>query len=403
LKRNINQVIGVFAHINIKVAALAVQFFASVAFSLMGSFLPLFISSEIIPSHSLIEATYWTGIVSLVGSSLYAISAPFWGYICERVGTKKIMIIVLAGNAVVYAGMAFSTSVLQVVLFRGLQGTFGGLSTVMFVLIATLASAAELKKALSYQIAAMTAGSLIGPGLGGLLAYLIGYRLTFVASSLIFLCLAPIAFGLKVPKPKDSEIDAPKFKASDLKALMSDAIALVLIYACISFIIPTIPWFLESMGIPAEQLLTFTTLVTVLNGLAFTIATPLLTRVVTDRTLPIFSVAASGAILTTAFVTNPYHFLAIRVAIGSIQAGLPPSLLGGKSGRRGTAMGILNSARFLGQAIGPFIATSILGNGEPPKAMYMFTTMTIMSLIASLFIYLTHTKKGSTHKTTSQA
>jgi DHA1 family multidrug resistance protein-like MFS transporter len=319
------------------------------------------------------------------------------------VGTKKIMIIVLTGNAVVYAGMAFSTSVLQVVLFRGLQGTFGGLSTVMFVLIASLVPAEELKKALSYQMAAMTAGSLIGPGVGGLLAYMIGYRLTFVASSLLFLCLAPIAFGLRVPPPKDRKIDEPQFRASDFKALMSDVIALVLIYACISFIIPTIPWFLESLGIPSEQLLTFTTLVTVLNGVAFTIATPLLTRVVTDRTLPIFSVAASGAILMTAFVTNPYQFLAIRVVIGSIQAGIPPSLLGGKSGRSGTAMGFLNSARFLGQAIGPFIATSILGNGEPPKALYMFTSMTVMSLIASFFIYLTHSRKASTHKTTSQA
>jgi DHA1 family multidrug resistance protein-like MFS transporter len=391
LKRTINQLTNILAKIDVRVAALVVQFFASVAFNLMGSFLPLFINSEI--THSLIEATYWTGVIALTGSIVTACTAPLWGYLCERVSIKKIMILVLIGCGVVYAGMAISTSVLQVVLFRGLQGTFGGLSTVMFVLIASVASAEELRKALSYQIAAMTLGSLIGPGLGGLLAYLFGYRSTFVISSLLFLCIAPVVIGLRLPPPGNRQIDTPQFRISDLKALMSDAVALVLVYACISFIMPVIPWFLESLGVPSEQLLTFTTIVTVLNGVAFAIATPMLTRVVTDRTLPIFSAAASGAILITAFVTNPYQFLAIRIAIGSIQAGIPPSLLGGSSGRRGTAMGFLNSARFIGMAIGPFMATSILGNGEPPKALYMFTTMTTMSLLASLFIYITHARR----------
>ena len=383
----------ILAKIDVRLAALVVQFFASVAFNLMSSFLPLFLSSEI--THSLIEATYWTGVIALIGSVVTACTAPLWGYLCERVEIKKIMVIVLTGCGVVYSGMAFSTTVLQVVLFRGLQGTFGGLSTVMFVLIASVVSAGELRKALSYQIAAMTLGSLIGPGLGGILAYLFGYRLTFMVSSLLFLCIAPLVVGLRLPPPRDRQIEAPKFRVSDLKVLMSDAVALVLVYACINFIIPVIPWFLESLGVPSEQLLTLTTIVTVLNGAAFAIATPVLTKIVTDRTLPLLSAAASTAILVTAFVTNPYQFLAIRIAIGSIQAGIPPNLLGGSSGRTGTAMGFLNSARFIGMAIGPFMATSILENGEPPRALYMFATMTAISLSVSLFVYLTHTRKTS--------
>ena len=134
---------------------------------------------------------------------------------------------------------------------------------------------------------------------------------------------------------------------------MPDAVALILVYARISFITPTLPWFLESLGIPYEQLLTFTALATILNGLAYVVATPVLTKVVTHRTLPIMSAAASGAILTTAFVADPYQFLALRVVVGSIQAGIPPSLLGGKSGRKGMSMGLLNSARFMVMAVAP--------------------------------------------------
>ncbi len=380
---------------DIKVAALLVQFLVSVAFNLMGSFLPLFISGEL--NHTLIEATYWTGVSQLVASSLMAFTAPFWGLMCDRVGTKKIMMMVLAGNTMVYGGMAMSTSVLHIVVLRGLQGAFGGLSTVMFALVASIVSFQDLKRALGYQMTAMTLGSLVGPGIGGLLAYTVGYRLTFAASSLLFVSIIPIAFLLSTPPPTDrqSEPKARRFEASDLKSMMLDIVALILVYACISFIGPTTPWFLESLGVPYEQLLTVTALTTILNGLAFVVATPVLTGVVTYRTLPTLSAAAAGAIFLTAFVTNPYQFIALRIIVGSIQAGIPPNLLGGKS-RRGATMGFLNSARFMGMAAGPFTATSILGDGEAPKALYMFTTMTFMSLLASLVIYLTHTRQAST-------
>jgi hypothetical protein len=79
--------------------------------------------------------------------------------------------------------------------------------------------------------------------------------------------------------------------------------------------------------------------------------------------------------------------------IGAIQAGIPPNLFGRKSRIKGTTMGFLSSARYMGLALGPFMATSILANGEPINVFYMFTTMTGMSLLASLTIYLTHKRK----------
>jgi MFS family permease len=150
-----------------------------------------------------------------------------------------------------------------------------------------------------------------------------------------------------------------------------------------------------------EHLLTYTARATTLNGCAFVVATPMLTRVVTDTTLPLLSTVAAGAIFLTAFVSEPYQFIVLRVTIGAVQAGLPPNLLGGGPGRRGAVMGFLNSARFIGMAIGPFIATSILGNGNPPNALYMFTTMASMSLGAALIIYVTHTRKTAPPALTS--
>jgi DHA1 family multidrug resistance protein-like MFS transporter len=372
-----------------KLASLIIQFSATLSFQLMVSFLPLFIENDL--NYPLIEATYWTGIAQFITSSLWAFTAPFWGFLCDRIGAKKITLMLLGTNAVVNAGMAVSTNMAQVLLFRGLQGSFGGYSTAMFALVATIYVGAELKQALSYQIAMMTLGQLIGPALGGVLASLIGYRLTLVASSLLFVCIIPIVFLINVPHPSRDASEKSSFTRSDFRAIIPDFASLILVYACISFIMPTIPWFLRSFGTPNEQLLLYTTLTTTLSGVAFAIATPLLPRIVTDRKLPFVSLAASALILMTAFAANTSQFIALRTAMGAIQAGIPPFLLGGKgTARRGTAMGFLNSARFMGIAIGPITATSILGDGEPSKVIGMFATMASLSLLASIIIYFAH-------------
>ncbi len=381
---------GFMARISAKTAALFVQFVVSVSFNLMGSFLPLFIETEL--GYTLIEATYWTGTAQFISSILFAICAPFWGFMCDRIGTKKIMMIALAGNGVAYTGMALSTHISHILILRGLQGSFGGISTVMFTLVATVVPRGELKKALSYQMAAMTMGNLVGPGFGGALTSVLGYRPTLVISSLLFITVLPLISTLSIPPP-EVEADEPGFSFSDLKASLPDMANLVLVYACMNFIMPMIPWFLGSVGVPKEELLLYTTVTTTLNGVAFAAATPLLTRIVRDRALPLLSVAAAGAILSTAFVRNPAQFIALRASIGAIQSGIPPNLLGGgKSKRRGTTMGFLNSARFIGMAIGPFLATTILGQGTPSETLSVFSVMAGLSLVAALVLYLTHRK-----------
>jgi DHA1 family multidrug resistance protein-like MFS transporter len=372
-------------------AALLIQFLVSIAFNLMGSFMPLFISNEL--NETLIEATGWTGTSSFIASTIMAITAPFWGWMCDRIGTKKILLFVLAGNIIVYSGMAFSTSVLQIVFFRALQGGFGGMSTVMFAIVATAVPSHDLKRALSYQMAAMTMGGLVAPGIGGVMAAVIGYRLTMGASAILFVLIFPLVLILTLPPPTSKEADSKSFRFSDFRALLPDIFSLILVYICISFIAPTISWFLESFGVPNDQLLLWTAVATILNGIAFAVATPLLSKAATDRTLPFLSMIAAVVIMATAFVFDPVLFIVLRVIIGAVQAGIPPNLLGGKSGRKGTGMGFLNSARFLGMAFGPVMATTILGDGLPPRPVYMYAVMAAISVIAAVVLYLTHTKK----------
>lgn len=391
LSRIIVHVTSFLKHVDVWLLALLIQFFSSLAFNLMNSYVSLFINQDL--QYSLIEATYWTGVYQLVGSGIAAVTATFTGFLCDRLGLKKMWLIIIFGNIIAYAGLALSTNVFLVILFRGLQGSFA-MSTVVFAFSAVVASTENLKKSLSYQLAAMTLGQLIGPGIGGLLAATLGYRLTFATASLLFVPMIPVVSILKTPSPVIIERDESHFVIEDLKPILPDSLSLILVYMCINYIRPIIPWFLSSLGVPYDQLIMSTAAVTMLSGLAFAVGTSLLTRVVTDRTLPILPVISASLILATAFSQVFYQFLLLQAVLLATLAGIPPNLFGGKSARRGLAMGFLNSARFLGQAIGPFLATSILGDGQAPRALYVFITMAGVSLVASLQIYLTHSRKA---------
>ena len=366
--------------------ALVAQFTVSVAFGLMQSFMPLFINKDL--GESLISSTYWSSISNFAWFGGMAITAPIWGWVCDRVGTKRVLIIVLAGNILTYAGMAFSVNVVQLVAFRIIQSLFGGLSTILFVVVGIVSPPNKLREQLGYQIAGSTIGNLVSPGIGGTIASFLGYRMTILMQGVFFIALYPIILKMKTAKPAAAE-RVEKFNIVDLKSILPVAGALICAYACIGFINPTIPWFLSNLGVDSGSLLIWTTLTTILNGAAYAIATPILTKRATGRTLVIFQVLAAVIIEATAFAFNPVMFIVFRISIGVIQAGLPANLLGGKSATKGQGMGLLNSARYIGTAIGPVIASTVLGDGVPPKPLYMFSAIAGISLLSALITYTT--------------
>jgi DHA1 family multidrug resistance protein-like MFS transporter len=366
--------------------ALVAQFTVSVAFGLMQSFMPLFINKDL--GESLISSTYWSSVSNFAWFGGMAVTAPIWGWICDKVGTKRVLIIVLAGNIFTYAGMAFSVNVIQLVAFRIVQSLFGGLSTILFVVVGIVAPKNRLREELGYQIAGSTIGNLVSPGIGGAIATILGYRTTILMQGVIFVALYPLILKMKTAKPAASET-VEKFNLADLKSILPVAGALICAYACIGFINPTIPWFLSSLGVDSGSLLLWTTITTILNGIAYAIATPILTKRASGRTLTVFQILAAVVIEATAFAFNPIIFIVFRVGIGVIQAGLPANLLGGKSATKGQGMGLLNSARYIGTAIGPVIASTILGDGAPPKPLYMFSAIAGISLLSAVITYTT--------------
>lgn len=59
-------------------------------------------------------------------------------------------------------------------------------------------------------------------------------------------------------------------------------------------------------------------------------------------------------------------------------------------------MGLLNSARYIGFATGPFLTASILRDRTPPNPLYMYSMMAAMLLIAAITIYQSHVRHPET-------
>ncbi len=203
-----------------------------------------------------------------------------------------------------------------------------------------------LREELGYQITGSTIGNLVSPGIGGVIASFLGYRMTILMQGMIFVALYPLILKMKTAKPATSET-VEKFNLADLKSILPVAGALICAYACIGFINPTIPWFLSSLGIDSGSLLLWTTITTILNGIAYAIATPILTKRASGRTLVIFQILAAVVIEATA------------------------------------------RARYIGTAQGPVVASTVLGDGAPSKPLYMYSTIAGISLLSALITYTT--------------
>jgi MFS transporter, DHA1 family, multidrug resistance protein len=111
------------------------------------------------------------GLMMAVYSIMQFIFAPVWGRLSDRVGRKPVLLIGIAGYAISFAIMAFSSTILILIISRTLAGILSSatLPTAM-AYIADTTEAKDRARGVGLMGAAMGAGMIFGPTLGGLLA-----------------------------------------------------------------------------------------------------------------------------------------------------------------------------------------------------------------------------------------
>ncbi len=361
-------------------ASCLIQFVVTLSMTFVNAFLTLFIYQDLgVPS--LKEAALWSGIGTFMGGALLAISSPLWGWMTDRYGAKKMMVRVLVTHSIITGMMAFAPDVPTILLLRSVRGLLGGVSVVAMAAIASAAGKDDLAGALGYQQSALLLGGVLGPLFGGFAAPFIGFRACFLISSVSIACVIPFVLALDWPGGGGGGIARPSLRG--LAGLHREFSAMLLVRASLAFLGPILPVYLRSAGVGVGDLTLYTGIILAVSDVAFAASVPITSRRIPMRGMPMLLVLQSGAILGQGFLISLPSLVFLRAGQGILHSAVPTQLFSlvtqGRS-EKGTAIGLMSSARFLGGAMSPVAASTVNYYLGLPAA---FGCMAVLSLAAA--------------------
>ncbi len=99
------------------------QFVAIAGLTVVVPLLPFYLASFGLKAA---EVALWTGLTLMAPAVTQALTGPFWGWVGDRCGRKAMVVRAQLGVAVTVGLMAIADSPEQFLVFRLVQGAFGG-------------------------------------------------------------------------------------------------------------------------------------------------------------------------------------------------------------------------------------------------------------------------------------
>ena len=375
-----------------------IQFMMSLALTVIGPILPVFLPQIGIEDRSAIEL--WAGILNSCGFLIAAFASPFWGRLGDRSGRKLMVIRSSLAICVFTALMGLSQNVWQLFALRALMGAFSGFSATAIALVATQVPAKRLGMALGWLATGQLTGALMGPVVGGALADWTGsYRIAFYWTSVLAGSALLLAWWL-VPEsraPASSGEERSSLPTSlRLVAGTGGLLPLLLVLTLAQFgvraVLPVITIFVQDLVGVRPDLTTLAGIAFSVTGLADLVASPFLGKRSDTagyrRTLLICLFGASLATLPQAFVQNYWMFVIERFGVGVFIGGVLPTAnaLVGRltpAANRGLVYGLTASATFFGSFLGPLVGGAVAAQFGP---RWVFVVIAIVMAANGLWV-----------------
>jgi MFS transporter, DHA1 family, multidrug resistance protein len=312
------------------------------------------------------------GILVATAALTEFLFGPIWGSISDRVGRKPILMIGMFGYALAMFAFGISNKIWMLLVFRALSGVLSSATiTTTMAYIGDSTSEKQRGGGMGIIGAVGGAGTVIGPGIGGLLA---GGSLStpfFVSALMALLSLLLVAILLPESLPVESR--APKgqkiqlIRFGELWRALTGPIGLLLLVAFLAtfgtsnFESVFGLYMLKKLNYGPEQVGGILTLV----GAIALIGRGLLTGFVTEHWGETTVIKTSLIVGTVGFIllllANTYAAVLLTTGIFTCSITfLRPSIHSLTSKRttvgQGTSMGLSNSFVSLGRIIGPIVA-----------------------------------------------
>lgn len=379
---------------NLFVLSIAV-FIAGIAFSEIMPFLSLYINTLGNFSHQ--QLNFWSGIVYSGTFIVSAVVSPWWGKLADKKGRKPMILRAGIGMSVVIACMGLVQNVWQLLLLRMLQGVFAGFISNSNALVATETPKTNSGQALGTIASAITAGTLLGPLVGGALTSIFSYRITFmITGGLLLLCSILVLFF--VHEDDFKPVTAKKLdKASGvIKSLRSPhlifglLLTTLIIQAANNSINPIVSLYVRQLLNGHGNVVFISGVIAALPGIAtFLVASrfgALGDKIGTHKIIVAGFIAASIFFFLTAFVRNTVELGILRFLVGFSDACLFPQVQtmltkNSPAAVTGRVFSWNQSAMYIGNIVGPLLGSFVSGMFNYSMVFIVTTVIVLINLL----------------------
>lgn len=392
---------------NLFILSIAV-FIAGIAFSEIMPFLPLYVASLGDFSHQ--ELNFWSGFIYAGMYIVSAITSPWWGKLADKKGRKLMILRASFGMAIAIGAMGLVTNVYQLFALRCLQGLFAGFVSNSNALIATQTPKEKAGQAMGTMASSVTAGTLLGPLVGGFWASIFSYRITFFITGILlfttfimsFLWVKEDNFVAKNTAKLDKTKDVIKQFNSPI-LIFGLLITTMIIQAANNSINPIVSLFVKQLLHNHGNVVLISGIIAALPGIAtFAVASKfgaLGDKIETHKIIIAGFIAASLFFFATAFVQNTIELGILRFLVGFSDACLFPQVQtmltkNSPAAITGRVFSWNQSAMYLGNIIGPLIGTTVSGLSNYSMVFLVTAVIVLFNLFLFKINVLNHLQKS---------
>lgn len=372
----------------------------SASYTMLIPFLPMYLINELGVTSD--NVNMWSGIIFSVTFIVSAVMAPIWGKLSDKKGRKPMAVRAGVGLAITYFICGIVSSPIQLMFARILQGFAAGLWPAELAIMSSYAPKEKLGFCMGVMQGALTAGGVIGPLLGGVLASVFGMRVSFFisAGALALITLITLIFIKEPPReaktPEQLALAKEAEKVNLLKVPMIRRMleCAVVIQMAILILQPILTLYVAELHHSMDNVIMLSGMVFSLGGFAGAISAPLWGRYGQSHgffhTMCI-TLAGTGFILIIQSIPSTLTpFAILQFVCGLFYAGVYPSInsiLVKKSPaeQRGRIFGLMFAAQQIGSTIGPLVG-GFIGTFFGLKFVFIFAG--ILMFITSALMYL---------------
>jgi DHA1 family multidrug resistance protein-like MFS transporter len=375
------------------------QLLSIIGFAFVLPFIPFYIREIGVTDEKLVPI--WAGILMAASSLTMTIFAPIWGWLSDRYGRKLMVERAMFAGAIITIAMGMVGNVYQLLVLRLLAGAFTGTISASIALVSSVLPGAKLGFGLGLMQVAVFLGMSLGPWIGGMIADMVGYRLTFIAGGAILLLGGILVMlGAKEKFIRPSAVSLQRSGSMRTLLILPGFVSLMAVFLLFNFsihiAIPIIPLFIETVGNLKTRVASTTGLLLAVTGVTASISAAaigyLSDRMGHKRVLVVNLFITSILWVTHALARNIDQLLIIRILFGFAVGGNLPTMnaLVGKLTPKenyGKAYGLMASMTSLGMTLGPLVGgimAAYMGLRWPFVVVSLLLSLIVIPIILSL-------------------